>query len=65
MLLCNAGEEIALQAVDDLAIGGREERLFEASGLGVGQSDADQGRAALKKAIGLFPPTNWTTSAGL
>jgi hypothetical protein len=65
-LLCNAAEEIALQADEELAMSGREERLFEASGLGVGQSDADQGRAAWKEAIGLSPPsTNWTPPAGL
>ena len=39
------GQPDDLEAVAELAVGGLAEGLFEASGLGVGQLDADHGRA--------------------
>ena len=38
------GQPDDLEAVAELAVGGLAEGLFEASGLGVGQLDADHGR---------------------
>jgi hypothetical protein len=59
------GQPHDLEAVPELAVGGLEEGLFEASGLGVGQSDADHD-AAMEEVVGSSPlSTNRTASAGL
>jgi hypothetical protein len=54
------------EPVTELAVSGLEEGLFEASGLGVGQSDADHDAAMEVEEIGSPPPsTNLKASAVL
>ena len=59
------GQPDDLEAVTELAVSGLEEGLFEASGLGVGQLDADHD-ASMEEVVGLPPlSTNRKASAGL
>ena len=60
------GQPDDLEAIMELAIGRLEEGLFEASGVGVGQLDADHGGTVLEEEFGSSPPsTNQKASAGL
>jgi hypothetical protein len=60
------GQPDDLEAVPELAVGGLEERLFEAAGVPVREVDADHGREEAPGGIGGSPlSTNQTTSAGL
>src|SRR3954447_19484455 len=51
------GEPDDLEPVTGLAVGGLEEGLLEASGLGVGQLDADHDGATSREESGLPPPS--------
>ena len=54
-----------LKAIPDLAAGRLEDRLFEASGLGVVGLDADHGRKSEEESGRTPPSTNRTASSGL
>ena len=45
MLAAPMGQADDLEAIEEVAVGGQSEGLFEALGLGVGQLDADHGGA--------------------
>jgi hypothetical protein len=48
LLAAPVGQADDLEAVEELAVGGPTERPFKASGLGVGELNADHGGAAEK-----------------